>query len=147
MFITGKRIYQIARLIFVILLFSCSGPKTLQNSPDIDTAWQGVWSGPALVDDSKTPPKNFALEIEFTSTDITGYFTVRKAGVVRRVVHDLQLNGDEIKFRVPYQTKLIMRSFMKFTGTRNGRNLVATFDGREGGKAYTGKWQARKMQE
>ncbi|KAA3612219.1 MAG: hypothetical protein DWQ05_19665 [Calditrichaeota bacterium] len=137
---------KLTKTALILVLFfsiSCGGSKSLQNSPDIDVSWQGIWSGPALIENSTTPAKIFSLEIVFTSTHITGYFTDKKAGINRKIVHDLQLKDGELHFKVPYQTKFVMRSFMSFTGKRNGRNMAVTFIGRESGRSFKGKWQAR----
>ncbi len=142
------KIKFIRRLVIILqLLFfftACSGPKSLQNSPDIDSSWQGTWSGPALVEKSTIAAKKFELDIVFTSTHIIGYFTDEKAGIRRKVVTDLKIHDDELQFKVPYQTKYVLRSYMKFTGKRKGRSMTVTFSGREGGWEFSGKWQARK---
>ena len=131
-------------IILCCSLFACSSSKAIQNVAEIDPSWQGTWSGPMLVDNSDSPAKIIELELEFTSTHITGYFTDAQAGIRHKIVSELQFKGNELQFKIAYQTKYILRSYMKFTGSRRGLNMAATFTGRRGGRAFSGKWQARK---
>lgn len=125
-------------------VIACSGTKSIQNIAEIDPSWQGRWAGPMLIENSTSPAKKITLELEFTSTHITGYFTDETAGIHRKPVSDLQFNGNQLQFKITYQTKYILRSYMNFTGKRHGLNLVATFTGRQAGRSFSGKWQARK---
>jgi len=95
------------RIVFFLLLvlpsfLACSAARELQNSPEIDASWQGLWQGQAILGNSLETPKFIQLRIDFTSTNIRAFYSDTTSGVRDVRVSRLKLEGDEIAFTVYY---------------------------------------------
>ncbi len=130
-------------LLIVPLFLACSGSRELQNTPDIDASWQGVWQGQAILENSLEAPKFIQLRIDFTSTNIRAFYSDTTSDVRNVRVSRLKLEGDQIDFTVVYETRHDLASRIRFTGRRVGNSLMVEFHGRRGGRPFNGIWQAR----
>jgi hypothetical protein len=138
-------------LVFVLIfglffwIFACAGNRKANYGNDIDLSWAGTWKGQALVVNSLDPPKSMELDIVFSGSGITAFLTDSSQNLIRHTIRELVFEDESIIFKASYETIRSLQRNIVFRGIKLGPYLKIEFSGSEGGRAFTGKWQAKRV--
>lgn len=121
----------------------CAGSRQTGGNVDLQM-WVGAWQGMALQENRSDPPRQWILVLSLNKNRLSGVMSDDRGEMRRKRVENLKLIDGELCFTVSYETSRGLQMDCRHRARLQDDILLSHFDGREGGRAFEGKWEARK---
>jgi hypothetical protein len=128
--------------LLLILLLGCAGSKPHGEVAELQT-WVGVWRGVAIIENTTESPDEWKLRLTQKNGRLYGRISSAQGQFTRVKIENLVLKEDELSFTFDFETHRGLHAAMRHTAVREGHKLLSLFEGREGGRAFRGRWEAR----
>jgi hypothetical protein len=137
------------RLLFfflgIFLFMSCAGSRQTTALAELQP-WEGMWQGLALQESHSDQPRQWSLVLAQKNGRLRGFMSDDIGEMRRKKLEDLKIVDDELHFRVAYETTRGLQMICTHRAKlQNDNTLLSLFEGKEGGRALAGKWEARRM--
>jgi hypothetical protein len=129
-----------------ILLFAgCSGSRqTVAENPELQL-WVGAWEGMAIRENQADSPRQWTLVLTLKNGRLRGVMSDDVGEMRRKKVDELRIVGEQLYFSVNYETARGLQVICRHHAQLEDYKLLSVFVGREGGRAFEGKWEAKRI--
>jgi hypothetical protein len=124
-------------------LLGCGSSRQAGENADLQM-WVGTWQGMALQENRSDPPRQWILVLSLDKNRLIGVMSDDRGEMRRKKVENLKVVDGELYFTVSYETSRGLQMDCRHRIRLQDDILLSHFDGREGGRALEGKWEARK---
>jgi hypothetical protein len=131
-------------LIGVSLLFGCAGTRQAPENAEWEM-WVGTWQGMALQENRNDPPRQWTMVLTLHNGWLRGVMSDNLGEMRRKKVEGIKIVDGELHFTVAYETSRGLHRICRHRARLQDDILLSLFDGSEGGRALTGKWEARRI--
>ena len=135
--------WLVALIAAVWFLLGCASSRQSGESADLQM-WVGTWQGMALQENRSEPPRQWILVLSLNKNRLSGVMSDDRGEMRRKKVENLKLVDGELYFTVSHETSRGLQMDCRHRAHLQDDILLSHFDGREGGRAFEGKWEARK---
>lgn len=136
---TGRLVF----LMGVLLLIGCAGSRQAEKNPELEM-WVGTWQGMALLENRNDPPRQWTMVLSLRKDRLRGIMSDNLGEMRRRKLEDIKIVEGELHFSVAYETSRGLHRICRHRARLQDDILLSLFDGSEGGRSLTGKWEARR---
>jgi hypothetical protein len=134
------------RCLFFIGMFwfiGCAGSRQAAENTELQP-WVGVWQGLALQESRQDQPRQWTLILSLKKKQLHGVMSDDIGEMRRKKLENLKVIDDELHFKVAYETTRGLHMICEHRAKLQDDTLLSLFEGREGGRALAGKWEARR---
>ncbi len=141
---------SVTKLVFaslvLIMLAACGSSKKLSD-PKILEPWVGSWRGQGLRDNRTDPLQQWTLQLELKDGKLTGVMN-DALGEMRDIkLKEVYVSDGELFFQLSYESSRGLHVLYRHQARMQGDKLLSLFEGKEGGKSFAGKWEAKRLYE
>jgi len=133
---------QNAFVFLLMLLAACAGAKLHGEPAELQT-WVGTWRGVAIIENTAEPITEWSLRLTEKNRRLSGHISSVDGKFTRVKIKNVALNGYQLSFTFSFETSRGLQATQRHAAMRQGHKLLSLFSGREGGRAFRGKWEAK----
>jgi hypothetical protein len=134
----------IVLIIGSLLMVGCAGTHQTADNPELQM-WVGTWQGVAMRENRPDPPRQWTLVLSQKNGRLHGVISDDLGELRRKKVDDLRIVNDQLQFSLSYETARGLQVVCHCRVQLEEDKMLTSFDGREGGRAFEGKWEARRI--
>lgn len=141
-----SRLKLLSLMLVVLALFGCGGSRALVDVKMLEP-WVGSWRGQGLRDNRADPLQQWTVLIAMKENRLAGTIN-DELGEMRNIeLRDVHVSEGELFFKVNYESSRGLHVTYSHRARMQGDKLLSLFEGKEGGKSFAGKWEAKRVYE
>jgi hypothetical protein len=114
------------------------------DNPELQK-WAGTWHGMALRENRADPSRQWTLVLSLKNGRLLGVISDDIGELRRKKVDDLRVVDGQLHFSITYETARGLQVNCRHRADWQDDKLLSVFEGREGGRAFEGKWEAERI--
>lgn len=134
----------IVLIIVSVLVVGCAGTRQTVDNPELQV-WVGAWQGVAIRENRPDPPRQWTLVLSQKNGRLYGVISDDLGELRRKKVDDLRIVNDQLQFSMSYETARGLQVVCRCRVQLKEDKMLTAFEGREGGRAFEGKWEAKRL--
>lgn len=142
----SSRFKLLAMMLALLALFGCGGSRALVDVKLLEP-WVGSWRGQGLRDNRADPLQQWTVALALRENRLAGTIN-DELGEMRNIeLRDVHVADDELFFKVNYESSRGLHVTYQHRARMQGDKLLSLFEGKEGGRSFAGKWEAKRVYE
>ena len=133
-------------VLLLILLAGCGGTRQQANMQTLEK-WAGKWSGQGLRENRLDPLQTWTLELSLHDGRLAGVMDDALGEMRKQKLRNVRLVEDVLYFKLGFETSRGLHVVYQHEVRITGDKMLSLFHGQEGGKSFTGKWEAKRVYE
>ena len=131
----------------LLIFFTGCGGTRQQIEFSVLEKWVGQWSGQGLRENRLDPLQTWSLKLFIKNGRLAGTMDDALGEMRKQKLREMRLVEDVLYFKLGFETSrglhVVYRHEVRITGDK----MLSLFQGQEGGKSFTGKWEAKRVYE
>lgn len=132
--------------LLLILLAACGGARQQAEVHTLEK-WVGQWRGQGLRENRPDPMQTWTLELALRDGRLKGTMDDVLGEMRKQKLRDVRVADDVLYFKLGYETSRGLHVVYQHEVRITGDKMLSLFQGQEGGKSFTGKWEAKRVYE
>ncbi len=137
---------KLACILLLMLLAGCGGTRQQADLQTLEK-WVGKWSGQGMRENRLDPLQTWTLQLVLKNGRLAGVMDDALGEMHKQKLRDVRLAEEVLYFNLGFETSRGLQVEYQHEVRITGDKMLSLFQGQEGGKSFTGKWEAKRVYE
>ena len=137
---------RLASFAFLLFLIGCGASRQRAPLNELEP-WVGTWQGQGVRENRLDPLQQWTLTLSLKADRLVGVMRDNSGEMRKQKLENVHLQEGVLSFKLGFETSRGLYVTYQYHARLNGNTLLSVFEGREGGRSFEGKWEARRVYE
>lgn len=142
----SSRFKLLSFFLVMLALIGCGGTHALVDTKILEP-WVGSWRGQGVRDNHIDPLQQWTVQLAIREGRLMGKIEDELGEMRDLELRDVHVSEGELFFKFSYESSRGLHVTYSHRARMQGDKLLSLFEGREGGKSFAGKWEAKRVYE
>jgi len=135
------------KLILILAMMLCAGCGGTRQQVNVAVLekWVGTWSGQGLRENRLDPLQTWTLVLSLKDGRLQGTMDDALGEMHKQKLHDVRVADEVLRFNLGFETSRGLQVVYDHEVRISGDKMLSLFQGQEGGRSFTGKWEAKRL--